>query len=351
MVKSNIFLLASLLLLFVACGNRESGLDAEVESLVSVQEITLQSIEEFITATGTVNAIQEVTLKSENTGYYDLLVNPQTQKPFALGDFVKAGQVIIKLDNPEVLNNIKIESQKLNLELSKSEFEKQQSLYDKGGVTLRELRNAERSYMDAQYAYDNALIALEKMQVTVPFNGVIVDLPYYTEGVKVAANLNMAKIMNYGQLYMDINLPGKDMTRIEARQPVRIMNYTLPGDTLQGTITQVSPAIDPDSRTFKASLTIENPDWLLRPGMFVKADIIVAREDSAIVIPKDIILSRRRGKTVYVVDRSTAQERTITTGLENPDQVQVLRGLNVDERLVIEGYETLRNRAKVRIVR
>ena len=85
--------------------------------------------------------------------------------------------------------------------------------------------------------------------------------------------------------------------------------------------------------------------------MFVKADIIVAQEYSAIVIPKDIILSRRRGKTVFIVEGQTAQERTINTGLENPDNVQVVEGLNVDERLVVEGYETLRNRAKVRIVR
>jgi RND family efflux transporter MFP subunit len=350
-VKSRIILLASFLLLFVACGNRESGLDAEVASLVSVEEIKLGSIEEFITATGTVNAEKEALLKSEIAGFYSLLINPKTKKPFVLGDYVTEGQEIIKLDNPEVLNNIKIESQELNLELSKSEYEKQQSLYDKGGVTLRELRNAERSYIDAQYAYDNALISLAKMKVVAPFDGVIVDLPYYTKGIKVSTNLNMVKIMNYSKLYMDINLPGKDMTRIEASQPVRIMNYTMTEDTLKGYISQVSPAIDPDSRTFKASVTIENPNWLLRPGMFVKADIIVAREDSAIVIPKDIILSRRRGKTVFIVDGQTAHERRITTGLENPDVVQVTEGLNVDERLVVEGYETLRSRAKVRIVR
>ena len=85
--------------------------------------------------------------------------------------------------------------------------------------------------------------------------------------------------------------------------------------------------------------------------MFVKTEIVVAQADSAIVIPKDIILSKRRGKTVFVVERGVAQERAIRTGLENPSEVEVVRGLRPDERLVIKGFETLQNRSKVKIIR
>ena len=114
---------------------------------------------------------------------------------------------------------------------------------------------------------------------------------------------------------------------------------------------QVSPAIDEGTRTFKALVTIDNPDWTLRPGMFVKTEIIVAREDSALVIPKDVILSKQRGKTVFVVNKGAAEERLIEIGLENPRQVQVIRGLEANERLVIKGFETLRHQSKVKIVR
>jgi RND family efflux transporter MFP subunit len=150
---------------------------------------------------------------------------------------------------------------------------------------------------------------------------------------------------------MEVNLPGKELGRIEVDYPVRVMNYTLPDDTLNGKITQVSPALDPDTRSFKASLDIDNPQWLLRPGMFVKAEIVVASKDSAIVIPKDIILSKRRGKTVYIVEKGAAQERAISTGLENPEFVEVTEGLKKDERLVVKGFETLRHRSKVKIIR
>jgi len=191
---------------------------------------------------------------------------------------------------------------------------------------------------------------LAKMKIVAPFYGVIVDLPYYTPGTKVASNLAMVTLMNYSRLYMEVNLPGKELDRVQVDQPARILNYAMPEDTLAGKVTQVSPAIDPDTRTFKASLVIDNPDWSLRPGMFVKTELVVAREDSALVIPREVILARQRGKTVFVVQRGAAEERVIRTGLENPGEVQVTRGLRPNERLVTKGFETLQNRSKVKII-
>lgn len=337
--------------IFAGCGGDQGGGETEIAVPVSVTEIVRKPIEEYIVTTGTVSAMQEATLNSESAGYYHVLENPQTNRLFALGDFVKKNQDIIRLDNPEFENNIKIESQKLNLEISEQEFEKQKSLHEKGGVTLRELRDAERVYIDAKYNYDNALIQLAKLTITSPFEGVIVELPYYTQGVKVESGQTMIKVMNYRGLYMEVNLPGKDLARVQVGQEARIMNYTMPEDTLIGRVTQVSPAIDPDTRTFTAALNISNPEWQLRPGMFVKTEIIVARNDTALVIPKEIILAKRRGKTVFIVEKGAAEQRTIITGLENPNEVEVVQGLNEDERLVIKGFETLQHRSKVKIIR
>lgn len=77
----------------------------------------------------------------------------------------------------------------------------------------------------------------------------------------------------------------------------------------------------------------------------------MARRDSAIVIPKSIIMSSNRGKVVFVVDQSTARERRITLGIENQDYAEVIAGLKENERLVIKGYETLRNDSKVKVIK
>ncbi len=344
------YLLVIALALGLACGNRDTELDTSITVPVSVEEIKLQPIEEFISTNGSAQASQEVELVAETDGYYRLGTKSNGAR-YALGDFVNSSDVIVYLDNPELVNTTKIESQKLNLDISKSEFEKQQALYDKGGVTLRELKNAEQAYMDAQYNYENAKLQLEKLQVKSPFRGTIVDLPYFTQGTRVSTGALIAKVMNYETLYLDVNFPGKQMGRVQVGQNVRAMNYTMPEDTLWGKVTQVSPAIDPDTRTFKASIELNNPEWKFRPGMFLKTETIVARKDSAIVIPKNIIVQSRGARRVFVVERGAAQDRRIETGLENPTHVEVVQGLSVDERLIVKGFETLGDNTKVKVIR
>lgn len=344
-----IFLTLSFLLF--GCSDRGAETETELAIPVSVEELKLKPIQAFITATGTVIATQNATLRAEISGFYRLATNSKTGRPFMLGDKVGQNQTIIYLDNPELENNIKIESQKLNLEISEREFEKQKNLFDKGGVTLRELKTAERAFIDAKYNYDYSLIQLAKLQIKAPFAGLITDLPYYTRGNRVEVNSVLAQVMDYSKLIMELSLPGQELGRVRIGQPALVVNYTLPDDTLKGQITQVSPAIDPETRAFKAKVIIDNADLMLRPGMFVKVDVTVAQKDSAIVIPKDIILTKSRGKTVFVVEKGSASERLVETGLENPAEIEVINGLKANERLVVKGFETLRDHSKVKIIR
>ncbi len=346
-----IYLFVGLILSFWGCQESGSGDELEISMPVSVLEIKPGSIEEFITTTATVNASKNTVLYSEIEGKYRLQVNKQTGKYYSSGDQISKDEIIIILDNPEHENNIKIESQKLNLDISKREFDKQKSLYEKGGVTLRELKNSERSFIEAKYTYENALIQLQKMQISAPFSGIIIDLPYHTQNTKIPVNQVLLELMDYDQLYAEVFYPAKELGRIQVGQNLRVTHYSMSKDTLWGEITQVAPALNPDTRSFKAQILVANIQHLLRPGMFVKVETIVARKDSVIVIPKEIILSKRHGKTVYVVEKGAAFRRIVTTGIENAEQVEIMDGLKEKDRLVIKGFETLRNRSKVKIVR
>ncbi len=335
----------------IACNENVPDLNKDISVPVSVMVVKPKSIEKYFSTTGTVTPVKDVSLKSEISGNYKLKTNPSTGKPYALGDYVKKGDEIIFLEDKEYENNIKLSSLELRQEISKQVFEKQKSLYEKGGVTLSELKNAEIEYINSEYSYEEALIRLQKMKITTPISGVIVELPYFTPETKVEANTLLVRLMDYCKLYMELNLAEKNINVVKVGQNIRIMNYTIPDDTLSGKITQLSPAIDPETRSFKAIVNINNSELLLRPGMFAKGEIIVASLDSAIVIPKDIILSKQRGNTVFVINKGLAEERIINFGLENPDEVQVISGLEKNDRLVIKGFETLRNRTKVKVVK
>jgi len=350
-MKKNIIILAVALTAIAGCRNQDQNLNADVEIPVSVETIKLSSIEEFINTTGSAIPKGEIILKSKITASYYLEKNPQTGRSWQLGDRIKMGSLIARLEDKEYVNSIKLETNELNLELSESELKKQESLYEKGGVTLKELKTASINYANAKTTVENSRLQLDKTKIVATIDGVIVDLPYYTQSTQVETGSTIAKIMDYQVMYMDVQLPEKYISVIKPGQIVKLTNYTIPEDTIIGKITQLSPAISADTRTFKGNISINNPGLLLRPGMFVKADIVTSRKDSVIVIPKNIILSRQKGKTVFIFDRGVAAERIIETGIENITDVEVIRGLATNERIVTSGFETLSNKSKVKIIK
>lgn len=346
-----ILVLIALIGAATACNNQPTNTATELAVPVSVADIKPASIEKVINTTGTLNATKTTVLKTEMTGKYKLMTNPRTRRPFALGDVVENGQVIVQLEDAEYVNGIGLEAKKLNLEITEQNMKKQESLYEKGGVTLLDFRNAEVSYTNAKDAFERANLQLAKMKVHAPFKGVITDLPAITNGTQVASGTSVVSLMDYSTMTVEVNLPEKYITDVAIDQDVRIMNYTLPNDTLHGNVKELSPAISTETRTFKGIIQVANPDLKLRPGMFAKADIVLARKDSVIVIPKDIIISGQRGKTVFIVDNGTADEKRITLGYENQNEAEVTSGLKMNDRLVVKGFETLKNRSKVKIVK
>lgn len=340
-----------ILIIISSCGGEDSNIKTEIKIPVSVVSIKPQSISRFIETTGTVYSFKEGSMKSEIGGVYRLQKNPSTGRPFALGDAVKAGQALIRIEDREFENGLQIEAKKLKLELAENNLTKQKSLHDKGGVTQTELNNASIEFVNAKYAYENAEIQQSKMSVRAPFDGVIVELPYHTDGVRIDQGQPLVKIMQYDKLLMDVKLPEKHLPEVTMDQIVQIANYNVAAkDTIYGRISQISPVINADTRTFQSTLEIKNDKRLLRPGMFIKAFILSEKRDGTIVIPKETVISRQDGKVVFTVENGIATEKKITTGLENTDVIEVVNGLKVNDRLVTTGFETLRNKSKVSII-
>lgn len=334
---------------FSGCSNQQQSSQTDVATPVYVTELKKSSIDKLINTTGTANPNFGTELTSEMSGEYKLQKNPKTGKPFKLGDTVTKGQVIIRLEDKEYENSIAIESKVMDLEIAEQEKSNQESLRELGGVTMTEMRNTEAKITNANYSLENAKLNLEKMNVVAPFNGVIVTLPHYSADVKVAQNSVMVGIMDYKEMYMEINLPESALRFVDVGQPVNITHYTLPDDTLKAYISELSPAISTETRTFNGKVLIQNNELKLRPGMFVTADIVVDRAEESIIIPKNVIQSNRQRKFVYVVEKNMAVSRTIETGIENDYQAEILSGLYEDDNLITRGFETLRENSRVKV--
>lgn len=350
-MKSKIlYILGGLSLLTIVSCDSNFGSYNEVQTPVKIKNITKSSIVETVNTTGTALATNSAEIKSEANGNYKLNINPKTGKPYRLGDKVKKGTIIISLINKEFENNNQLESKELNLEIAKNELEAQKRLYEKGGVTLKEVHNSKSAFINAKYSYENAIIGANKLKITAPFEGVIVDLPYYTSSSKIQTGTKLVQIMNYTKMYMPVKLSEKSIENIKVGNEIYVTNYTIKEDTLNGKVSQISPVVDPNTRTFNGYIEIENPSRILRPGMFVKASIITRRSNNTIVIPKEIVRYDGSKASVFIIDRNRAKEVKITTGIETEKTIEVIKGLEENQRIIISGYEMLNNYSKVKII-
>lgn len=343
--------LLSLGLILFSCNNNRNSSVSDTTTPVWIEDVQTRSIEEYITTTGTAKASKTITLKTETNGAYYLQTNPKTGKPYQLGDIVESGAVIVRLENREYENNVQLESKKLQIQIDEKEWEGQKILFDKGGATQKDVNNAENSYINAKLALETAYITLGKLNIKSPFKGVIVSLPYFTPGVEVANGKEVAGVMDYSKMYVETQFPENTLTKLEVGQQVHITNYNIKSDTLKGVLTQLSPAINEETRTFSGYITIDNPRLKLRPGMFAKADVVTVRKDSVLAIPKDIVKNRRGGKLVYTVNRNSAEEKVIHTGISDDKYIEVEKGLEAGDKIVVKGYEWLRNRSKVKVMK
>ena len=352
-MKSGISVLTLTVLsaLMVGCKQENTMNRTEIPTPVSVSDITYGSVSRIFTTNSTAVSSAEAELSTEMAGKYHLQNNPATGKPYKLGDKVKKGALIIRIEDKSYENGISIETKKLNLELAEQELVKTKSLYEKGGATQTEVKNSEVKIMNSRLDYENAEMNLEKMNIRAPFEGVIVNLPHFSQEAKLNSGTSVVTIMDYSQMLLEINLPESAINEVKVGQKALITHYTLPKDTIIGEIAELSPAISAETRTFKGKLLIDNSKLLIRPGMFVKADIVTERHNSTIVIPKNIVRTERNRRIVFVVDQGIARAKNIRLGLEEKNNVEVLSGLDKDDQLVIRGYETLRDGSKVKIQR
>ena len=344
--------LAMTILTLMACDPpEEESPTIDIAAPVSVIQIKADQLSRYTIATGNAMADQEMEMVAKIGGEFHLKNHPEYNRPYKLGDRVKAGQPFMEIKDKEYINSISLDSKKMNLELAEKTYLKQKSVFEKGGVTERELQNAELEVTNAKNELENAQIRLEKMKMDIPISGVIVEFPHYTPKSIIEQGAPLGKIMSYSKMYIDVHLPENTIGEIKQGQSVQLTNYSIPNDTLTGKITEISPAIDVQTRTYLAKVRFVNSQLLVRPGMFMKTLIKVKQKNDIIVIPKEIIISDQKGKRVFVVKENTAFERIIETGIESDDMIEVVSGLEENERLVVKGFETLRDKSKVKVLR
>ncbi|MCI0690682.1 efflux RND transporter periplasmic adaptor subunit [candidate division KSB1 bacterium] len=334
-------------MLFLACDSAEDKSAADLAIPVVVEKVKRGPIASYVSATGTLRAQREERVVAEVEGVLRMAKNNGTV--LVAGARVQAGQHLAEIENQEYLLNVRVESQKLAMENASRELQKQEALFKEGGVTEKELELARRNALDARLNYEAAQIKVDKLRLKAPISGFIANLQSNAEGTRVPVGFRLCSIMDYNTTVAQVNLPNTDLERVQIGQEVVVSNYAIADQTFRGRVTAIDPTIDPQTRTFTVTIEAANEKFLLRPGMFVKADIVIDNHANAVIIPKTALQTRDNRPVAFVVEGASAALREVSTGIETREEVEILEGLAEGERLVVKGHETLRDKSKVRV--
>jgi len=122
-------------------------------------------------------------------------------------------------------------------------------------------------------------------------------------------------------------------------------------EIFKGTVTCISPTVDPESRTADVEIQVDNRDYRLKPGMFARVNLVVQRREQVLLLSKDSLLRKSGPTKVFVHNNGTASLREVSLGLEGEQFVEVLRGLQEGEEVIIAGQYELRDGMPVKVIR
>jgi len=339
----------ALMVLFgAACSRPTEERSVDLTVPVTVTPASLSTIESTITATGTLRSIREAEILTEVKG--DLsLIEVEGLGVLSDGFEVKAGQVIARIENQEWIVGANVASRKLALQTAQHTVKEKEALFSRKLTTEVEVNNARKALADAQAGYEEARIKVRKTAVKAPITGVMTDVTQITQGTEIQMNAVIGKVVDYSKVLVDLRIPNSQVLAIKLGKPVRVSNYAFSETEFEGKITAVDPVLDPTTRTLRVVATVDNPDLMLRPGMFVRSEIVKAAHVNVVVVPKKLIVKRQNQDVVFVEESARAQMRTVETGLESRDSIEVVDGIEEGDRLITSNYETLRARTRVRV--
>jgi multidrug resistance efflux pump len=366
--------------------------------LVDVTPVTQGLIEEKIIRTGDIAPNAQVTIFSKVQGWVGK-INVRE------GDLVKTGQVLVTLDSREAeaavaqaqasleagrarLKQVQatseetvqsqIQQTKANMELAQADLKRAQELQEKNFIARQQLDEARMKYNVAKANYDLALnsirqktwendIALAEAQVnqakaTLEFNkaqlaNLIILSPmnggitkrYVDPGTMVKDTTPILTLMDFTEMKMVVNVIEREFIYLQKGQPVKITVTAFPDRVFTGRIEVITPALELQSRTAEIQISIPNPGFVLKPGMFGRAEVILRSNPQAVLVPIQSLFTEVDKDFVFVLKENKTFRRAVRKGVVRDTVVEILQGVSPGEQVVTAGHLSLKDGTQVRL--
>lgn len=296
-----------------------------------------------LSAIGSIAAVQGVSVTAEIPGLV-------SEIPFESGAVVSKGDILARLDTSS--ETAQLRALEAQVELARITLVRTRTLRSDNMVSQSDLDTAEATMKQSEANADNVRATIEKKTLRAPFSGKLgirlINLGQYLEAGKPIVSLQALS-----PVYADFSMPQQELARLKVGMKVRVTTDTYPDRRFDGTLTAINPDLDASTRSIGLQATFDNPDQLLRPGMFARAEVLLPEEQNVVVIPATSVLSAPYGDSVYVIESKpgkdggkpelTVRQQFIRAGRARGDFLSVESGLKPGDRIVSSGIFKLRN--------
>jgi HlyD family secretion protein len=213
----------------------------------------------------------------------------------------------------------------------------------------QELKAAAGNLQSAKGKYQGAQAQLSYSEIRSPINGVITDRPLYP-GEMAAAGTPLLTVMDISSVIAKAHIPQDEAAALKVGDKGTM---TVPGiaEPINGKVTVVSPALDPNSTTVEVWLEAKNPKHELKPGTSVHLSLTAQTVKDALVVPASSVLTAPDGTTTVMIAGSDglAHQKSVKLGIRNGDDVQIIEGVNEGDKVVSNGAYGLPDKTKIKI--
>jgi len=315
---------------------------------VSIATAKSETIPNLLTAVGDLAAVHQVNVTSDVNGRI-------TEIRFTAGASVKEGTPLVQLfDGPEQgdLANFKAQQRVAQISLDRAK-------------QLAERQVGPQATVDtAQAAFDQASAGIAKTEaiisqklVRAPFDGEL-GVRKVEVGQYLTAGTQIVSLTDLSVLYANFTVTEKDSAQLKVGQIVRIAVDAYPGRTFEGKITTIEPQIATETRNIRVQATMQNPDKILKPGMFATTTVVLPDKPPVITVPETAVDYTLYGDSVYLLTEKKEEDgktkltvtRTfVQTGNRIEGRAEILKGLKDGDRVVAVGQLKLQSGSAVTI--
>jgi RND family efflux transporter MFP subunit len=277
---------------------------------------------------GTVRASLRATIEARTTGRI-------TDLPVVLGQRIRAGELIARLDAPEI--KARLEQAEASLQQAERDSKRMASLSNTEAVSRADHETADSRFRIAQGILAEAQALMGFAEIHAPFDGVVTR-KWVDAGDQAAPGKPLVDIEDPSRLQLEADVPEAIASSI--KQDVRMTIRVGPSlGNLSGTVAEIAPIADPTSRTFRVKLDLPASPGLMS-GQFARL-VVPVGENTSVRVPASTIVQRGQMEILFVVENQHARLHLVKTGRRVNDEIEILSGLDSGDSVVIENPKQL----------